>query len=101
VLDTVGGDTWERPWRVLRPGGRLVSIAVPRPPGREGPDGRRAIWFVVRPDREQLVELGRLFDGGQVRAIVSAIVPLAKGREVYGPSRSRNGPGKVVLLVEE
>ena len=47
VFDTVGGETWERSWEVLRPGGRLVSIAVPRPPEREGDDGRRAIWFVV------------------------------------------------------
>jgi NADPH:quinone reductase-like Zn-dependent oxidoreductase len=100
VLDTVGGDTWERSWRVLRPGGRLVSIAVPRPPDRAGPEGQRAIWFVVRPDREQLVELGRLFDGGQVRAIMSAVVPLADGRGAYGPGRSGRGPGKVVLLVE-
>jgi NADPH:quinone reductase-like Zn-dependent oxidoreductase len=101
VLDTVGGDTWERSWRVLGPGGRLVSIAVPRPPDREGPDGQRAIWFVVRPDREHLVELGRLFDSGQLRAIVSAIVPLAEGRGAYGPGRSGHGPGKVVLLVDE
>ena len=35
VFDTVGGETWERSWDVLRPGGRLVSIAVPRPPERE------------------------------------------------------------------
>ena len=47
VFDTVGGETWERSWAVLRSGGRLVSIAVPRPPEREADDGRRAIWFVV------------------------------------------------------
>ena len=58
VFDTVGGETWERSWDVLRPGGRLVSIAVPRPPEREADDGRRAIWFVVEPDREQLREIG-------------------------------------------
>ena len=63
-----------------------MSIAVPRPPDRDGPDGKRAIWFVVRPDREQLVELARLFDGGQLRAIVSATVPLAEGRGAYGPA---------------
>lgn len=101
VVDTVGGDTWERSWRVLRPGGRLVSIAVPRPPEREGPAGRRAIWFVVRPDRAQLDELSRLLDGGQLRPIVSDVVPLAEGREAYGPSRSRRGTGKVVLLVTD
>ena len=99
VLDTVGGETWERSWDVLRPGGRLVSIAVPRPPERETGDGRRAIWFVVEPNRAQLIDIGGLIDGGHLRPIVSAVLPLARGRDAYGPSRHRGGPGKIVLLV--
>jgi len=99
VIDTVGGATWERSWDVVRPGGRLVSIAVPRPPERAAGDGRQAIWFVVRPDRRQLIEIGGLIDAGLLRPIVSAVVPLAKGGGVYGPTGHRAGPGKVVLLV--
>ena len=97
VFDTVGGETWERSWDVLRPGGRLVSIAVPRPPEREAGDGRRAIWFVVEPHPEQLREIGRLIDAGQVRPIVSAVLPLERGLEAYGSGRRSGGPGKVVL----
>jgi NADPH:quinone reductase-like Zn-dependent oxidoreductase len=99
VFDTVGGDTWERSWAVLGPRGRLVSIAVPRPPERDSDDGRRAIWFIVKQDREQLREIGSLIDAGHIRPIVSAELPLARGQEVYGPTRIRSGPGKVVLLV--
>ena len=99
VFDTVGGETWERSWQVLRPGGRLVSIAVPRPPEREADDDRRAIWFIVEIDREQLREIGRLIDAGLVRPIVSEVLPLETGLEVYGPGRQRGGPGKVVLAV--
>jgi NADPH:quinone reductase-like Zn-dependent oxidoreductase len=99
VVDTVGGETWERSWDVLRPGGRLVSIAVPRPPEREPSDGRRAIWFVVEPNRAQLIEIGGLFDGGHVRPIVSAVIPLAEGRAAYGAGHNGRGPGKAVLLV--
>ena len=99
VFDTVGGDTWERSWSVLHRAGRLVSIAVPRPPDREPVDDRRAIWFIVRPDRGQLIEIGGLIDAGRVRPIVSAELPLADGREAYGATRQRGGPGKAVLLV--
>jgi NADPH:quinone reductase-like Zn-dependent oxidoreductase len=99
VLDTVGGDTWERSWAVVKPGGRLVSIAVPRPPERETLDGRRAIWFVVKADRGQLIEIARLVDAGLVRPVVSEVLPLARGREAYGPNARRGGPGKIVLNV--
>ena len=101
VFDTVGGETWERSWDVLRPGGRLVSIAVPRPPEREPRDGRRAIWFVVEPNRAQLIEIGELIDGGHVRPIVSAVLPLAGGREAYGPVTMAGVRGRLVLLVAE
>ncbi len=101
VFDTVGGDTWERSWGVLRPGGRLVSIAVPRPPEREAQSGRCAIWFVVEPNRAQLIDMERLIDAGHLRPIVSATLPLAAGREAYGPSRNGRGPGKTVLIVAE
>lgn len=99
VFDTVGGETWDRSWSVLRPAGRLVSIAVPRPPDREPIDDRRGIWFVVRPDRGQLIEIGRLIDAGHVRPIVSAELPLAEGHEAYGATRRHGGPGKAVLLL--
>jgi NADPH:quinone reductase-like Zn-dependent oxidoreductase len=99
VFDTVGGDTWERSWGVLGPRGRLVSIAVPRPPERETNEGRRAIWFVVKQNRQQLVEIGALIDAGQLRPIVSAELPLARAQEAYGPTGHRGGPGKLVLLV--
>lgn len=99
VFDTVGGDTWERSWAVLGPRGRLVSIAVPRPPERETDDGRRAIWFIVKQDRQQLVEIGRLIEAGKVRPVVSAVLPLAEGGNAYGPTARREGPGKAVLLV--
>jgi NADPH:quinone reductase-like Zn-dependent oxidoreductase len=101
VFDTVGGDTWERSWGVLGPRGRLVSIAVPRPPDRKTDDGRRAIWFVVKQDRQQLLEIGGLIDAGHLRPIISAELPLARGGEAYGPKGHGTGPGKVVLLVAD
>ena len=95
----MGGDTWERSWGVLRTGGRLVSIAVPRPPEREAPAGRRAIWFVVEPNRAQLIEIGTVIDGGHLRPIVSAVLPLVDGPAAYGAGHNGRGPGKTVLLV--
>ena len=33
VIDTVGGQTLERSFEILRPGGRLVTLSAPPPPG--------------------------------------------------------------------
>ena len=99
VFDTVGGDTWERSWGVLKRDGRLVSIAVPRPPERTNSEGPRATWFVVKSDQKQLVEIARVIDEGFVRPVISAVLPLARGPEAYGSGRRVAGPGKVVLLV--
>src|SRR5499425_1371000 len=45
VFDTVGGETLERSWGVLKPGGRLVTIAAS---GEQTTDERvRAAYFIV------------------------------------------------------
>jgi NADPH:quinone reductase-like Zn-dependent oxidoreductase len=56
VFDTVGGDTLQRSWQVVKPGGVLVSVVIPRPSAdvAKGHDARFA-WFVVEPNREQLI----------------------------------------------
>jgi NADPH:quinone reductase-like Zn-dependent oxidoreductase len=99
IFDTVGGETWERSWQVLRPGGILVSVAVPRPPAENRRSDARAVWFVVRPDRAALVEIARLVEAGRVRPIVDRVLPLSRGREAYGRDGGSHGLGKVVLKV--
>jgi hypothetical protein len=44
VLDTIGGDTRERSWRVLRKGGVMVSLVSPIPPGVSERRGARGIF---------------------------------------------------------
>src|SRR5262245_12247415 len=60
VFDTGGGERLERSPSLLRPGGRLVSIATEPPQA----DGIESVYFVVEPSRTQLVELARLADRG-------------------------------------
>lgn len=98
VFDTVGGETWERSRSVLNPGGRLVSVAVPKPPDLEMPAGTRALWFVVAPRRDQLTEIADLIMVGHVRPIVSEVRPLSAAREAFG--MGHHSPGKIVLQVQ-
>ena len=94
VFDTVGGETLERSWGVLKPGGRLVTVAAS---GERTTDERiRAAYFIVEPSRTQLAEIARLIDGGALRPVVGAVFPLAQAQQAYECKPLR---GKVVLEV--
>ena len=94
VFDTVGGDTLRRSWGVLRPGGRLVTIAASEEGSQD--ERTRAAFFIVEPRRAELVEVARLIDSGEVRPVVGAEFPLADALLAY---RHKPARGKVVLQV--
>jgi NADPH:quinone reductase-like Zn-dependent oxidoreductase len=97
VLDTVGGETLARSWDVLRPGGRLVTIAA----GSEATSDPRVreAFFIVRADRAQLVELAGLIDAGTLRPVVARVLPLADGRAAYAVQPHGTARGKTVLTI--
>lgn len=99
VFDTAGGERLERSPLVLRSGGRLVSVA--EEPPRESSADREidAVYFVVEPNREQLVELARLVDGGELRPAIDEVFPLDEARAAFERSMGRGKRGKVVLRV--
>ena len=99
VLDTVGGDTLERSWGVVRRGGTLVTIAGDAPEERAARQGIRAVSFLVQPSRPELVELGNRIDQGALRPIVEATYPLEKAREAYERGLHGHNRGKLVLEV--
>jgi NADPH:quinone reductase-like Zn-dependent oxidoreductase len=91
VFDTVGGERLRRAGAVLRAGGRLVSVAG------EPPEG--GVYFVVEPNREQLMSIARLADAGELRPPSIDLFPLASAREAFASSLERGRPHKVVLDV--
>jgi NADPH:quinone reductase-like Zn-dependent oxidoreductase len=99
VLDTVGGETLARSRNVLKPGGRLVTIAASSE-GVNDPAVRDA-FFIVEANPVQLVEIARLIDVGQLRPIVDAVFPLAEARQAYERGQHGHLRGKIVLRVAE
>ncbi|MGE5443788.1 MAG: NADP-dependent oxidoreductase [Ignavibacteriales bacterium] len=101
VLDTVGGDTLERSWRVLRKGGVLVTIAGSAPADKAAQYEVRGIDFIVEPSREQLIEIACLIEAGELRPIIEATFPLEEAREAFELGLSGHNRGKLVLRVAE
>ena len=100
VFDTVGGDTLQRSWQVVKPGGMLLSIVSPRPSFAEAKGyDVRPVWFVVEPNREQLVKIGALIDEGKLRPIIDTVLPLSQARQAYEQGARGHTRGKIVLRV--
>ncbi len=101
VFDCVGGDTTERSWRALRPGGRLVTIVRPR--SASWADGRpgTGVFFIVTPNRSQLGEIGALIDARVIRPVVDAVFPLAQAACAYTRGQRDRPRGKFVLNVAQ
>jgi len=92
VLDTVGGDTRDRSWKILSKDGRLVTIAADAE--RLTQPRVREAFFIVEPNRVQLIEIARLIDAGVIRPIVGAVFPMENFRQAYDQKPVR---GKHVL----
>jgi NADPH:quinone reductase-like Zn-dependent oxidoreductase len=99
VFDTVGGETLARSWRVVKPGGALVSVVSPLS-GQPMRDDIRYIYFIVEPSGAQLREIGALIDAGQMRPVVDQVFPLAQARQAYEAAASGHPRGKIVITVE-
>jgi NADPH:quinone reductase-like Zn-dependent oxidoreductase len=91
VFDTVGGELFERAPALLADRGRLVSVAE-EPPG-EG------TYFVVEPSREQLLEVARLVDSGQLRVAIDSTFALADAAAAFERSLASGKRGKVVIQI--
>ena len=89
LFDTAGCEALAR---AAEQAGRIVTIVAEAPGAR---------YFVVEPDREQLLELAQLAEAGELLPAIDSIFPLADARSAFARSATRGKQGKVVLRVIE
>lgn len=99
ILDTIGGDTMERSWSALKKGGLLVSVFSPPPKEQAKAHGVRALFFVVQPNRAELIQIGDLIDAGQVQPVIETVFPLSEARQAFERALSGHTRGKIILRV--
>src|SRR5215469_3624513 len=94
IFDTVGGETLDRSWDLLKPSGRLVTIAAEVESSTDPRE--KSAYFIVEQDGEQLASLGKLFDSGELKAFVKAELPMEEADRAYSGSIAGN-PGKLII----
>jgi len=96
VLDSVGGETLQRSWGVLKPGGKLVTIVG----AADSSDQRsRDAFMLVRSDGRQLAEIAQKIDAGEIRVFVETVLPLEDASEAYARALEGGMRGKIALEV--
>jgi NADPH:quinone reductase-like Zn-dependent oxidoreductase len=97
VLDTMGGEVQERSFKVLKPGGILVSIVQPPSQELAKKYGVRALFYGAHASSSDLAEIAKLIDSGKVKTVVDTVLPLAEARRAHELSQSGHARGKIVL----
>lgn len=101
VLDTIGGDTLERSWGVLKPGGFLVTTVAEIPEGVPQKYGVRAERLMTQADGKELAQIAAIIDEQKIKPIVTTVLPLTDARKAHEMSESGHARGKIVLRVAE
>ena len=99
VLDTIGGETQERSWSVLKKGGNLVSLVQPPSEEKAKELGVRAAFVAGHPSGAQLTEIAKLIDSGEMKPVIDRILPLSEVRRAHELSQSGHTHGKIALRV--
>jgi NADPH:quinone reductase-like Zn-dependent oxidoreductase len=123
VLNSLGADVLEKSLRVLKPGGKLISIAGPPDPAFAKEIG--ASWFIgqvmrllsyrirmkakrhgvtysflfMKASGDQLRAIGSLIDSGVIRPVVDQVFPFASTNEAMAYVDKGRAKGKVVVRV--
>jgi len=101
VLDTVGGETLEKSWSVIRQGGTLISIAGQPSIERAQEEGVK----VIKPSRtfakEDLETIAKLMNEGKVKGYVGQRFSLHEVAQAHELSQRGHGRGRIILRIVE
>jgi NADPH:quinone reductase-like Zn-dependent oxidoreductase len=98
VIDTVGGETLEKSYSLLKTGGVLVTVAGQVSEEKAKARGVKALSSRRGPT-EKLKMIGEMAAAKTLRSEVGKIFPLAEARAAQDLSQTRHGRGRILLRV--
>ena len=119
VLDGVGESVWNSSLKVLRPGGRLITLTIPTPRGPSGRlkffstaiagvmsgvgrallRGKAFLMTQVKPRGGDLEKINVLIEAGKLKPVIEKIYPLEQVAEAHRESERGHVRGKLVVRI--
>jgi NADPH:quinone reductase-like Zn-dependent oxidoreductase len=100
VFDLIGGANQTRSYKVIKPGGMLVSATSPIDTAAAEAAKVKGVHIFVRPNGKTLAEIGALIDAGKVKVEVAKVFPLSEADKAFELSKTNRTRGKIALKVE-
>lgn len=100
VFDTVGGDTTDKSFKVLKKGGTLVSMLGQPNPELAKQHGVTAVGQMTHATTDVLKRLAQLVDSGTIKIHVDRVFPLTNAKEAFQLLEEGHPRGKVVLEIQ-
>ena len=100
VIDTIGGETLERSFKVLKNGGILVSVKGQDNDGLAEKYGVRFEWFFMSPDGEMLTELAALISDGTIKTVIDSTYPMDQSAQAFDHLATGRAKGKIVVSIK-
>ncbi|GAB3467751.1 NADP-dependent oxidoreductase [Massilia terrae] len=126
AFDLIGGDSLEQAFAIVRPGASVVSVAgMPEPQTASKDLGRglglqalfwaasfslrrlaskygvRYRFLFMHASGEELSELARLIDGGELKVIVDSVYPFERVAEAMARLEAGHAKGKIVVTMAD
>jgi NADPH:quinone reductase-like Zn-dependent oxidoreductase len=107
VVDPIGGQTQDRSWPLIKPGGILVAIGHPTAEDMAVQHGVRTASTVLdqrvppRFSNEPLQEISGLIESGLLHPQVGKVFPLEEAAQAQALSETGHGRGRIVLHITD
>lgn len=99
VFDLVGGDTQKRSLKVIKKGGRLITVVQPQYREEATAKGIHMETFLTKSLPEELQQLANLIDSGKIKPIVTKKFALKDAAAAQIEIAKGHTRGKMVLTV--
>ena len=100
VIDTIGGETLARSFKVLKKGGKMVSVKSQDNDNLAEKYGVHFEWFFMSPDGKMLSELAKLISQGTVKTVIDSIFRMNQAAEAFDRLATGRAKGKIVIAVK-